>query len=218
MVEVFEENMKEFYKELNGKCNPDKLLEIAKRGIYLYEPLLKYEKIKNHVYVVDISMMAGQYFMINNIKKIKSIEIDYNYINFKLNENNNNINNFKLSSGNIYEEYSNRSVLCNGDKYYNNYDFFENLLKNPSYIFEFKIYDSMYDKDRRIMLLYYLISLFHNKIYNNSIIDFLLSAVFSYDMPRINDKIFMGYNCDYYNSLHELIMKIPNKIFKEYLI
>ncbi|KAG4086879.1 hypothetical protein H8356DRAFT_1372091 [Neocallimastix lanati (nom. inval.)] len=183
MVEVFEENMKEFYKELNGKCNPDKLLEIAKRGIYLYEPLLKYEKIKNHVYVVDISMMAGQYFMINNIKKIKSIEIDYNYINFKLNENNNNINNFKLSSGNIYEEYSNRSVLCNGDKYYNNYDFFENLLKNPSYIFEFKIYD-----------------------------------IFSYDMPRINDKIFMGYNCDYYNSLHELIMKIPNKIFKEYLI
>ena len=35
MKGTFEENTNEFYKELNGNCDPDKLLEIVKHGIYL---------------------------------------------------------------------------------------------------------------------------------------------------------------------------------------
>ncbi|ORX64715.1 hypothetical protein BCR32DRAFT_272990 [Anaeromyces robustus] len=59
-------NTKKFYEELEGKCDPEILLEIAKKGIFLFEPLYKYDKIKNHKYVVLISILAEQYFMINN--------------------------------------------------------------------------------------------------------------------------------------------------------
>jgi len=62
-----EENTKLFYEELNGDGNPEKLLEIAKRGIFLKEPLFKNEKlIKNHENAIEISILARQFFMINN--------------------------------------------------------------------------------------------------------------------------------------------------------
>jgi len=80
MKGTFEENTDEFYKELNGNFDPDKLLEIARHGMYLYEPLFKYEKIKNHVNVVDISIMAGQYFMVNNDEQYERIK--YIVLNF----------------------------------------------------------------------------------------------------------------------------------------
>ncbi|ORX77900.1 hypothetical protein BCR32DRAFT_282771 [Anaeromyces robustus] len=64
-----ERNTELFYKELNNDCNPENLLKIAKDGIYLYEPLFNYEKIKNHVYAIEISILASQYFMINNIEQ-----------------------------------------------------------------------------------------------------------------------------------------------------
>jgi len=38
---VYEKNTDEFYKELNGNCYPEKLLEIARKGVYLYEPMIK---------------------------------------------------------------------------------------------------------------------------------------------------------------------------------
>jgi len=65
----YEKNTKEFYNELSTDCNPEKLLEIARQGIFLYEPLFKYNKIKNHEYVVEISILAGQDFMICNQKQ-----------------------------------------------------------------------------------------------------------------------------------------------------
>jgi len=46
MSKYSEENTKDFYKELNGECNPEKLLNIAEQGIFLKEPLFKYEKKK----------------------------------------------------------------------------------------------------------------------------------------------------------------------------
>ena len=47
-----------FYEELFNSCNPDTLLKIAQKGICLYYPLYKYEKIKNHEYVIEISILA----------------------------------------------------------------------------------------------------------------------------------------------------------------
>lgn len=65
----YEKNTKEFYEELNGVCRPERLLEIAKRGIFLLEPLFRYERIREHEYVVYISALARQYFMICNEKQ-----------------------------------------------------------------------------------------------------------------------------------------------------
>jgi len=62
MAEV---NTSLFYEELNGNGNPDKLLEIARKGIFLYEPLFKNEKIKDHENTIEISILARQFFMIN---------------------------------------------------------------------------------------------------------------------------------------------------------
>jgi len=39
MVVSIEENTKKFYIELNGNCDPEKLLEISKKGVLLYESL-----------------------------------------------------------------------------------------------------------------------------------------------------------------------------------
>ncbi|KAG4104868.1 hypothetical protein H8356DRAFT_926209, partial [Neocallimastix lanati (nom. inval.)] len=57
--------------ELVSTCNPERLLEIARKGIYLYEPLFNYNKIKNHECVIEISLLASQYFRIDNIKQYK---------------------------------------------------------------------------------------------------------------------------------------------------
>ncbi|ORX77901.1 hypothetical protein BCR32DRAFT_247564 [Anaeromyces robustus] len=65
MTTTTEKNTDLFYKELNGDCNENVLLEIAKKGIFLYESLFNHDKLKNHDYVIDISILARQYFMIN---------------------------------------------------------------------------------------------------------------------------------------------------------
>jgi len=74
MAKTFEENTKDFYKELNGECDPEKLLDIAKQGIFLEKPLLNYDSIKDHEYVVDISIISGQLYMINNKKQYKRLK------------------------------------------------------------------------------------------------------------------------------------------------
>jgi len=440
MKGTIEENTDEFYKELNGNCDPDKLLEIAKQGIYLYEPLFKYEKIKNHVNVVEISILAGQYFMINNDEQFEKFDIllsnddfmyelfedicepsyistesdclkliipnkffidkylfegftcnfkikysgiiqewlfylykyyyitrddfinfyynwytnikfiifeyfyygnkkyledlfekcnsyikfkilyeilaycsydinilkycasiverytnisissdviyeifkkgkkirkfygevsshelritnnrfsfyyiyvkeyflsniidssinkqsyiqilyegidkfnksditytEYNLINFLFSENNN-IQKFKWSGSNRDCE----SILCSNDRYYNNYEFFDNLLKNPKYIFEINKYDILYDKDRHIVLFYYLISLFHNNIYNEEIIDFLTSTVFFNDI-YLYDNTFRKFsllNNEHIIQLYTIFKKIPHEEFRKYI-
>ncbi|ORX41589.1 hypothetical protein BCR36DRAFT_467782 [Piromyces finnis] len=67
------DNTELFYKELNSTCNPDTLLKIAKKGIFLYEPLFTNNKIKDHENVIEISILAGQYFMIFNRKQYQKL-------------------------------------------------------------------------------------------------------------------------------------------------
>jgi len=79
-----EENTKLFYTELNNDCDINKLLEIAKKGILLYEPLYKYEKIKNHEYIIDISLLGNQLILINTIEqynRFKNYTINPNNLN-----------------------------------------------------------------------------------------------------------------------------------------
>ncbi|KAG4094821.1 hypothetical protein H8356DRAFT_1427690 [Neocallimastix lanati (nom. inval.)] len=85
MSKTFEENTKDFYKELNGECDPEKLLNIAKQGIFLEKPLLNYKSIKDHEYVVDISIITNQLYMINNKKHQQDIMDDLgNISNFEV--------------------------------------------------------------------------------------------------------------------------------------
>jgi len=74
-----EENTKLFYDELNLECNINKLLDIAKKGILLYEPLFNYEKIKYHEYIIDISLMGNQYFVIYTKEQYNGLK---SYITF----------------------------------------------------------------------------------------------------------------------------------------
>jgi len=78
-MENTEKNTKLFYKELKNNCDPKKLLNIAKQGIFLYSPLFKYEKIKYHENVVDISILSHQYFMIYTKKQYNRIILYFNY-------------------------------------------------------------------------------------------------------------------------------------------
>ncbi|KAL6612885.1 hypothetical protein U3516DRAFT_548781 [Neocallimastix sp. 'constans'] len=77
MSKSFEENTKDFYKELNGKCDPKRLLFIAEQGIFLKEPLFNYDKIKDHEFVVDISIINNQFFLINNDKQYNRLKYFY---------------------------------------------------------------------------------------------------------------------------------------------
>ncbi|ORX56593.1 hypothetical protein BCR36DRAFT_345861, partial [Piromyces finnis] len=79
MIKSYEENTKDFYNELNGECDIERLLDIAKQGIFLKEPLFKYDKIKSHEYVVDISIINNQYFLINNDKQYNRLKYFKNY-------------------------------------------------------------------------------------------------------------------------------------------
>jgi len=64
-----------FYEELNSTCNPEKLLNIAKKKKkkVLYSPLYKYEKIKYNEIILDISYISNQYYMIFNDSQYKRI-------------------------------------------------------------------------------------------------------------------------------------------------
>jgi len=59
-----EKNTKDFYNELNNDCNIDKLKQIAKNKIFLYEPLFTYDKIKYEKFVITLSVESHQNFMI----------------------------------------------------------------------------------------------------------------------------------------------------------
>jgi len=72
MIEI-EENTINFYQELHNECDPEKLLKIAKKGIFLIRPFFNYDKIKNHEYVVDISLYSKQYFFINNERQYERL-------------------------------------------------------------------------------------------------------------------------------------------------
>jgi len=65
-MNIYDKNTKLFYNVLKYNCDPDKLLLLARKGIFLYEPLYRYNKFKNHKYVIEISILGHQFFMINN--------------------------------------------------------------------------------------------------------------------------------------------------------
>jgi len=75
-----DEDIKAFYDEYNTICNPERLLEIAKRGILLYEPLNPLRLA--HPYLVDISVLAHQNYMITNIdqyNRMKKLVVSEQY-------------------------------------------------------------------------------------------------------------------------------------------
>jgi len=81
-----DEDIKEFYDEYNTICNPNKLLEIAKRGILLYEPLDPLKFV--HPYLVDISVLAHQSYMVSNIdqyNRIKTLIVSDQYDEYNQN-------------------------------------------------------------------------------------------------------------------------------------
>jgi len=80
-MNIIETNTNLFYKELNGLCNPEELLKIAKKGIFLHTPLYNFKNIKNHKYIVDISVISNQYFMIFNDNQYKR------FVHFLINTN-----------------------------------------------------------------------------------------------------------------------------------
>ncbi|ORX42702.1 hypothetical protein BCR36DRAFT_415960 [Piromyces finnis] len=52
-----ERNTELFYKELEKEdCDPDYLLELSQKGIFLIKPLFEYESIKYHENVVEINI------------------------------------------------------------------------------------------------------------------------------------------------------------------
>ncbi|KAL6625976.1 hypothetical protein LY90DRAFT_674750 [Neocallimastix californiae] len=108
MSKSFEENTKDFYDELNGECDPKRLLYIAEKGIFLKEPLFKYDKIKDHEYVVDISVISDQFFLINNNKQ-------YNRLKY-----------FFKEDRYIYDKYRHLTPSCN--------DYFSLVIINKYFI------------------------------------------------------------------------------------
>ncbi|KAG4083262.1 hypothetical protein H8356DRAFT_1318916 [Neocallimastix lanati (nom. inval.)] len=108
MSKSFEENTKDFYDELNGECDPKRLLYIAEKGIFLKEPLFKYDKIKDNEYVVDISVISDQFFLINNNKQ-------YNRLKY-----------FFKEDRYIYDKYRHLTPSCN--------DYFSLIIINKYFI------------------------------------------------------------------------------------
>jgi len=72
-------NTRLFYKEYNNKCNPNKLLNIARKGIELYEPLNSYKF--NHSNIIDISNTAKQTFMITTLNQYRRFNRNIKYLN-----------------------------------------------------------------------------------------------------------------------------------------
>jgi len=68
-MEKVEQNTKNFYEELKGDCDIEKLKNIAKEKIFLYEPLFKYDKIKYDPFVIKTSFESYQNFMIYTLEQ-----------------------------------------------------------------------------------------------------------------------------------------------------
>ncbi|KAG4082268.1 hypothetical protein H8356DRAFT_1753968 [Neocallimastix lanati (nom. inval.)] len=232
------DNTKKFYDELEGKCEPEILLEIAKKGIFLYEPLCKYDKIKNHKYVVLISILAEQYFMINNdvqyteLKNIILSNMEYTFtyktkvinllivnefiLNKILNEKNIKvINTFKT----IYKEiflclYKYKFISTNVFNLFYEY--------NPDlyYSYEFDIFEFLY-YDNKCLLLTKLNNILERKNNNKDILDMLKDIVLDY-CRDLNLLIFLSnFFCKNKIQLHtrpyyRVPLFFPLNILKEY--
>ncbi|KAL6631853.1 hypothetical protein U3516DRAFT_808336 [Neocallimastix sp. 'constans'] len=155
-------NTKEFYKELNNGCDIKKLESIAEKGIFLYEPLIKYDKIKDTESCIKISFNAFQIVFVNNIQQ-------YNI--------------FIELANNFYQKYLLRTFIPNeyiiktliNDT--SNIDKVEQILKqfDPVVLFfyffeyniisynEFKVFEPSELDDKSLILIYCLNYFYLNK-------------------------------------------------------
>ncbi|KAL6591233.1 hypothetical protein U3516DRAFT_854813 [Neocallimastix sp. 'constans'] len=175
MSKSYEENTKDFYNELNGECDPERLLYIANQGIFLDEPLFKHEKIKNHEYVVDINILSRQFYMINN---------DSQYNRFKYwceRINNNEID--LLNDLNYFDSYTEYYSLIIINKY-----FIDRLLKEKNV--EFIINIIKYKNPN--FYLFYL----YNTYICTSLLDDIISSNKNYDLDFIVEKIILYFGRD----------------------
>ncbi|ORX84645.1 hypothetical protein BCR32DRAFT_242392 [Anaeromyces robustus] len=183
-----------------------------------------YSKEPYRYYFIYVKEQNYQQILYENIDKIDAYEntnLKTNYIDlsFLLKSENEKkyIQKFKL------DPYTpiNKSMLYSKDSYYNNFEIFDNLLKNPNYIFEINKYEILNEKERRIMLLCYLISLVHNNIYDEGIIKFLTTTVF-FDGIHFCKNKFSFYFLSRYSfcqldEIFRIFSNIPHEKFKKYL-
>ena len=69
-------NTEIFYEEIRVNCNQEKLLNIA-RCVNLYDPISKYDKMKYHRNVIEMSILAKSKFMIHNNKQYNKFKYFY---------------------------------------------------------------------------------------------------------------------------------------------
>ncbi|ORX81491.1 hypothetical protein BCR32DRAFT_244903 [Anaeromyces robustus] len=204
---------KRFYGSICG--NKENIDDCPYRYYFIYVKEYFLSEMRNN-HVIKQNYIQILYENIDKFDVYDNINLDtsYNNINILLSENKN-IQKFKLAP----DHRSYESILCSIDNYYNNFEFFDNLLKNPDYIFEINKYDILYDKDRQIILFYYLISLVHNNIYNEDIIDFLTSTVFFNDMYFFNNEfsLFTLSKAKHFDQLRKIFRNIPHEKFKKYI-
>jgi len=227
-------NTKEFYKELNNGCDIKKLESIAEKGIFLYEPLIKYDKIKDTESCIKISFNAFQIVFVNNIQQ-------YNI--------------FIELANNFYQKYLLRTFIPNeyiiktliNDT--SNIDKVEQILKqfDPVVLFfyffeyniisynEFKVFEPSELDDKSLILIYCLNYFYLNKnfyeikkllnfIDKNILIGCIIflfgrdTNILNYIIDNlINEKLILN-RYDFYNiplmSSLEIIKKYNSKIFK----
>jgi len=220
---IVEENTELFYEELNGNCNEKILLQLAKKGIFLYEPLFKHDKLKNHDYLVDISILARQYFMINTNSQ-------YNHY-FEIIESFDKYNIFSLYNNKydcskliiINKFFMNKLINEENDKYisfiinslHNNTLILKNLYKykyitNNVYYLFIQVYTKMSKITFEIFDYFYFNR--NNNIFNNYLLTYSFDKIFKiiYSIIEIGyDENMLKYCSD---LLEKYNIKIPSHI------
>jgi len=222
-LQIVEENTELFYEELNGNCNEKILLQLAKKGIFLYEPLFKHDKLKNHDYLVDISILARQYFMINT-------NSHYNHY-FEIIENFDKYNIFSLYNNKydftkliiINKFFMNKLINEENDKYisfiinslHDNTLILKNLYKykyitNNVYYLFIQVYTKMFNITFEIFDYFYFNR--NNNIFNNYLLTYSFDKIFNivYSIIKIGyDENMLKYCSD---LLEKYNIKIPSHI------
>ena len=182
MSKSFEENTKDFYDELNGECDPKRLLYIAEKGIFLKEPLFKYDKIKDHEYVVDISVISDQFFLINNNKQ-------YNRLKY-----------FFKEDRYIYDKYRHLTPSCN--------DYFSLIIINK-YFIEKLLYEKDENFLNEVISTRENVNFYLLYLYNYSYIytkTFILFHSYTVNRTNVPDMTFYTFKY-FYSNIHKYLLE-----------
>ena len=182
MSKSFEENTKDFYDELNGECDPKRLLYIAEQGIFLKEPLFKYDKIKDHEYVVDISVISDQFFLINNNKQ-------YNRLKY-----------FFKEDRYIYDKYRHLTPSCN--------DYFSLVIINK-YFIEKLLYEKDENFLNEVISTRENVNFYLLYLYNYSYIytkTFILFHSYTVNRTNVPDMTFYTFKY-FYSNTHKYLLE-----------